>query len=391
MLQEIIDNLLAQLLHGTGWLNSVSRLVTIALIFVSAILAYYVTKFLINRIVPRLTKSRSSVFLRVISKNKTIHLIAHIVAGIVLLLGSDFVKEHDDIYSTYESIILNKLSLLYIFLIILFIISRIIWSVNSYYEKSFDYARQHPIYSYLKVVVLLVWIIGLVLIISFFMDTSPSALLTGIGAVSAVLLLVFRDTLLGIISSIQATALNIVKIGDRISIDKYNLDGTVLDVAISSVKIKNGDNTVANVPTHMLTTEIIKNWHGIEESGVRRIKRSVCIDINSITPCSEELLNSLKTYACIEQYLETKHKLVISNLELFRVFFQNYLDNSSSINHESNSYLRHLDPTPYGLPLEVCAFTNTVILKEFEQIQAEIFEYLFCKLPEFRLKVYNMT
>ncbi|HLX53271.1 MAG TPA: mechanosensitive ion channel domain-containing protein [Aquella sp.] len=392
MLEKFIDSILAPTLNATGWLHVASSVIVLLLLLIGAVITYYLVELIIKLVMVKFVKSRKLAFIKVLSKNKTLHSFAHIAAGVFLWWGSQTVIEHSDTYSNYEAVILGKLALLYIFVMSLVIASRIVWSINTYYEKHFDFARQYPIYSYLRVVILFIWVIGVVLVISFSLQTSPWALLTGIGAISAVFVLVFKDTILGIIASIQATALDIVRIGDRVSLKKYEVDGRVLDISINTVKIKNSDNTVASVPTYMLISEVVHNWRPVEESSSRRIKRAVYLDSDSVTACDAALLEKLQHLAIIKQYMLDNPDTEFINLTLFRVFFQDYLKRHKNINHNELVMVRHLDPLNVGgLPLEVYAYTTTYDLATFEQIQADIFEYLFSMLPIFNLKVYRQN
>ncbi|MCC2644869.1 MAG: hypothetical protein K0R94_647, partial [Burkholderiales bacterium] len=383
---------LEPMLNASGWLHIVSAAVVLLIILVSAVIAYYVVELIIKLITNRFVNAQSSAFLSVLSNNQTLHAFAHIVSGLVIWSGSMMVTEHSDIYSNYEAVVLNKIALLYIFVTCMVILSRIVWSINIYYEKHFDFAKQYPIYSYLKVIILFIWIIGVVLVISFSLQKSPWALLTGVGAVSAVFVLIFRDTLLGIIASIQATALDIVRIGDRVSLAKYGVDGRVLDISINTVKIRNGDNTIASVPTYMLISEVVHNWRPLEEASSRRIKRAVYLDSDSVMACDNLLLEKLKDLAVVREYMLASPENEFINLTLFRVVFQDYLKNHKDINHNELTMVRHLDPLNIGgLPLEVYAYTTTYDLAKFEQIQADIFEHLFSMLPTFSLKVYRQN
>jgi len=393
MLQKFIDSILEPMLDGSGWLHFVSAIVVILALLLAWIATYYIVKLVITGVTAKIVKPHHHGFFRILSQNRTLLMFAHIAAGLVLYSGSHAISEHNNsIYSNYETIVLENLALLYIFSTCLIIVSRLVWSINCYYEERFDFARQHPIYSYLKVIVLFVWVIGIVLIIAYFLQTSPWALLTGVGAVSAVFLLVFKDTLLGVIASIQATALNIVRIGDRISFDKYGVDGRVLDISINVVKVRNSDNTVASIPTYMLTSEVVKNWRAVEESDSRRIKRAVYLDSDSVVACEAAVLEQLQHLAIIKQYMLDNPNTEFINLTLFRVFFQDYLNKHKYINHNELVMVRHLDPLNVGgLPLEVYAYTTTYDIARFEEIQADIFEYLFSMLPIFNLKVYRQN
>ena len=218
--------------------------------------------------------------------------------------------------------------------------------------------------------------------------------MTGIGAVSAVFLLVFKDTLLGIVASIQATALNIVRVDDRVSLDKYNVDGTILSMAISTVKIRNNDNTIVTIPTYMITSEILKNWRGVSDFGARRIKRAMYLDINSVKECSDELYATLTQliYNLSNQQLAVPNidnsvKNNIINLNLYRQYIELYLYQHKDISKDYSILVRHLAPTPNGLPLEIHAFTHCVIWDDYERIQADIFEHCFAVLSIFELQV----
>lgn len=392
MLQKL--SILADtILNTSGGLHIIVAIVTIVTTLALAVITYFITKLFIKTATAKLIKNPQPNFLNALCLNRTPSIFAHIASGAVLWFSSRVIanSEYGATFN-YEVIVLNKLSLLYIFIICLIIASKIVWSINSYYEKQFDFARQYPIYSYLKIVILFVWFIGIVLIISFFLRTSPWALLTGVGAVSAVLLLVFKDTLLGIISSVQATALSIVRIGDRISIDKYGVDGRVIDIAINTVKIRSDNNTITHIPTYMLTTEIIKNWRAMEESGIRHIQRAVHIDSDSIIVCSPALLQQLEEIPIVKQYIVEHPDMQIANLTLFRVFFQDYLSKHKYIKSDALTMVRLLAPIAVGVqPLEIFAYTTKSNLVKFELIQAEIFEHLFSMLPFFSLKIYHQN
>lgn len=188
--------------------------------------------------------------------------------------------------------------------------------------------------------------------------------------------MIFKDTLLGIVASIQATALDIVRIGDRISLDKYGVDGRVLDISINIVKVRNGNNTISSIPTYMIISEVIHNWRSVEELCIRRIKRAVYLDSESVIACDAVLLEQIQRLPIIKQYMIDNPDGQFINLTLFRIFFQDYLDKHKDINHTELTMVRHIDSTGVGgLPLEIYAYTTIYDLGKFEQIQADIFEH----------------
>jgi miniconductance mechanosensitive channel len=390
VLRNWISAKLSLLFGEFSWLYTISFATVFVLIGILAIIAFYLFRVLASKFIEEPLKNSHIISLQVIAKSKILGLLAHLISGFIFFVGSLIIIEQDNRPSEFLAVALEKISLLYIFITLLFVISRFIWLLNTYYNKKFVSAKQYPIYSYLKVLILFIWIIGLILIICYFFNTSPWALLTGVGAVSALFLLVFKDTLLGIIASVQVTALNIVHIGDRISIDKYNIDGIVLDISISIVKVRNHDGTVANLPTYMLTTEVVKNWHFIEDGGIRRIKRSIHIDIMTIEDVKEQLVNSLLTSAEIVKYIGNNISKDTTNLTLYRTYLQKYLESYPALNKETFILVRHLDPTPTGLPLEIYTYVPNVSFFDFEQIQADIFEHAITMLPKFNLKIFQV-
>ena len=366
--------------------KAIDGLVTLAFVTGLAILIHYATKLFVIRLVRKALRQSRSIFLQVVAGNRTLNLLAPLSASLMCWWGIKII----DNYRVAPSIVIDifrYIALFYVLISILLIISRLIWSFNDYYERRFDFASQYPIYSYIKVVTLVFWVISVLSIIAALANTSLVAIFTGIGAVSAVFLLVFKDTLLGIVSSIQVTASNIVRIGDRIAIDKYGVDGTVIDIAITTVKVQNSDNTIATIPTYSLTSEVVKNWRGMTDSGGRRIKRSINIDIVSIKECSAELISSLSYIKSVKEYIAKNQGKEIINLALYREYLLDYLKYNPQINQNFTTVIRHMDPGPAGLPLEIYTFTNDTAFDAYEQVQSDIFEHCFAALAKFELCV----
>ncbi len=391
MLEDIMNSDLALMIQNTYLVKILSLAISIFMIAIIALLVQYLIKFIVIRVIKFIVLKTKPLLVDVIVNNKSISLISHLGSGIIIWTGSQLLSQQGQSYSLYVSMVMSNLALFYIFIIIVFIVTLLISSVGTYYENKVTFARQHPIYSYLKVINFFVWVISIVLIVSFFINKSPWAFLTGIGAVSAFFLLIFKDTLLGIVSSIQATASDIVRVGDTISIDKSDLEGTVIDISVNTVKIRSGDNTISTVPTYMLTTEIVKNQRWINEFGTRRIKRAIPIDINSITWCDDELLNKLNKFSCLVDYIKEHKDAYITNLELYRVYVENYLFEHIDIVNSKKIMVRHLYSDASGLPLEIYAYVNKVDVIEFEKVQAEIFEHCFSLLSDFNLKIFQLV
>lgn len=384
---DIITNLLQSIVHNQLWLEIISILVILVSILLVAYLAFSMTHLIIKKMIQ--IRTHRGRFIKVIIKYKVQNLISHIMFAFVLLYFAKFILEHNkQIY--LEGVILAKFAGLYLFFTCVMVITRLVSSLNGYYNEYFESAKEHPIYSYTQVINLFIWVVSVVLLISLSLDISLVTLLTGLGAASAVFLLIFKDTLLGIMSSIQATALNLVRIGDRITIDNQGVDGIVIDISISTVKIRNADNTIAYLPTYMITSSIVKNWRFMQESGARRIKRSIYLDPDKIKICDDKLHSKLLQNSQIAKYLN-KYDESVTNLMLYRMYLMDYLCNSLEINKEYPIMVRHLESSGSGLPLEIYAYTYKTDIVSYEHVQADIFEHAYVMLALFDLDTYKSS
>jgi miniconductance mechanosensitive channel len=280
-------------------------------------------------------------------------------------------------------------------------------AINDIYDD-YEISKSKPIKGYIQVGKILLWLFALILMISALLRSSPLLLLGGLGAFSAVLLLVFKDTLLGLFASVQFATDDMVRIGDWIEIPEYDADGEVLDISVHTVKVSNWDKTISTIPTYTLMANSFKNWRGMEMSGGRRIKRAVYIDLNSIRFSDAALLERLLKIKYIREYHlkkkkealkddllphvdaeETCQECNMTNLGAFRAYVLGYLKNHPKINPHMEILVRLLAPTENGLPLEIYAFCTEKQWEIFEDIQAEIFDHLLAILPEFQLAAYQ--
>lgn len=367
--------------------------ISIGLAIVIAVLVFYLCIILVEKVLNRiLIKLNPRVSLiKILVKHNLFRLFSHIAVGICLLLNLDsiFSLGHRVTIDPIALHVSTKLIQLYIFLAIIIIINKFINLVNVYYDKRFNKDNQLPINSYIQVLNLIVWLVGLILIISFFLNISPLAFLTGIGAVSALFLLLFKDTLLGIVASIQASATNIVKVGDYVELTNKSLSGTVIDISITRVKIKNDDNSISTIPTYMLTSEVIRNTSYINNYGAKLLKTSFKLNIASIKLINEELLNKLSEIDIVNNYIK-KHGNWhnITNLELFREYLEDYL--KAKPNVLSDAYpiiIKHLSSNEVGLPIEISIYVNDRNYYNLYKTEAQILEHVFIILGLFGLEI----
>ncbi len=281
-------------------------------------------------------------------------------------------------------------------------------AANEIYERS-SYFRGQSIQGYLDLVKLLVVAIGLILTVSLFTGQSPLVLLSGLGAAMAVLLLLFQDTLLSFVASLHIHSNDLVKEGDWIEMPAYDADGDVLNISLHAVTVQNWDKTITTVPTHKLLNTPYRNWRGMQESGGRRIKRAIYLDLNTVRFCDGEMIERYRKVDLVKDYVETRLAEAVrsaganettdctpfagpelTNLGVFRAYVTSYLKCRADLHQQGMALLvRELDPGPSGLPLEVYVFTKTTDWAEYEGIQADIFEHLVAAVPQFDLRVFQ--
>ncbi|MCH8328463.1 MAG: mechanosensitive ion channel family protein, partial [Candidatus Marinimicrobia bacterium] len=280
-------------------------------------------------------------------------------------------------------------------------------AIGDYLEHS-GYGRRYGVKSYVQLAKLILYIFGSLVIVAILIGRSPWVLISGLGALTAVLLLVFRDTILSFVASLQITSNNLVQVGDWIEMPAFGADGDVIDIALHSIKVQNWDKTVTVIPTHKLIESSFKNWRGMSQSGGRRIKRALYIDMSGIKLCNQETLDRFAQINLISTYVNERRDEVatynrerdisaellingrrLTNLGTFRAYIKAYLRSHPDINQGMTLLVRQLDPGPNGLPIEVYAFTSDTEWEKYEGIQADIFDHLLAVLPEFGLKVFQ--
>lgn len=268
--------------------------------------------------------------------------------------------------------------------------------------NTFAISKNRPIKGYIQIAKILIYFVGVIFIISFIFNKSPFALMAGLGAMAAVLMLVFKDTILGFVASIQLSANDMLKIGDWITMSKWGVDGVVTEINLNTVKIKNFDQTITTLPTYNMVSEAFINWKGMEEGEGRRVKRAFYIDVRTIRFCNEELFLKLKNIKSISGEVEKQMELWkecsqngndsferLTNLGVFRKYADVYLQSHPSVNETMSFALRERDPDPYGLPMELYYFSKNKDFKGYAGIQSEILEHVIAMLPEFGLAVFQ--
>jgi miniconductance mechanosensitive channel len=289
----------------------------------------------------------------------------------------------------------------------IFVLNSLLNAVGAVY-RDFEISRQRPIRGYIQIAKIILFIFISLVAISVILDRSPWLLLSGFGAMTAVVILVFKDTILGLVASIQLSANNMVQIDDWIEMPKYGANGPVIDITLHTVKVRNWDKTITTIPTYALISDAFVNWRGMTESGGRRMKRSVHIDMTSVKFCDEAMLQRFRKFQYLDKYLDSKLAEIeeynrtheadltevingrrLTNLGTFRAYIWAYLENHPMIHKDLTYMVRHLAPGPEGIPIEIYAFSTDQRWTYYESIQADIFDHILAVIPEFELRVFQ--
>mgnify|MGYP005903716599 FL=1 len=283
--------------------------------------------------------------------------------------------------------ILLKGCLIYLVITTLMLVNSFL---NSLYEISNEHEtlRNRPLKGIYQMINLVAIGIGIILIISILIDQNAATILAGLGASAAVLMLIFKDSILGLVAGVQLSANDMLRPGDWITMPKYGADGDVLEVSLTTVKVRNFDKTITTIPPYALVSDSFQNWRGMRETGGRRIKRSIFIDMTTVHFCSEREKEMFASRGWIDE-AQAKPETQVVNLYVFRNYLQNYLKEHPRTHKELMIMVRQMQPTSEGLPLEIYCFSNTTVWSEYEQIQGEIFDHILAVIPEFGLRIFQ--
>ena len=373
------------------------------IIFLGLFIINFISKKLISKLFKSLSVNTKTNFDDFLIINKTPIYISKLVPAALLFLIIPFW-----LYS-YEFLVGYALQILEIYLVLL-----IVWIIRSVlralkvYLKTVDSFKDKPIESFIQVVLILIWFLAILNIFSIITGKEITTFLAAMGALSAVILLIFKDTILGFVASIQLSSNDLIRIGDWITMKQFGADGDVIEINLNSVKIQNFDKTITTIPTYKLISDSFKNWRGMSESDGRRIKRSLSVKGSSIKFLSDEELVQLKKIKLLKNLISSKEEEIkkhnsnldidqsvlvngrnLTNLGLFRNYIEIYLKNASNINNNMTVMCRQLSPTPHGIPLEIYAFSKNKEWKNYEHIMSDIFDHLLASLKSFHLELFE--
>jgi len=394
------------LLTGTGLSESLVVFIENATIIIVtiglAILADFVVKRIIIGTIARLAKRSKNDWDDIFVERKVFNRLAHLAPAVIVYASLQYIFDLENLVR-----FLGNLTQSYMVLVVLLVIDAVLNAMHEIYRK-LPISQGRNIKSFVQVIKIVFYSLAVILIISFFSKSSLSGLFAGLGALAAVLLLVFKDTILGFVASIQLSANKMVNVGDWISMPKYNADGDVIDIGLNTVKVQNWDKTIATIPTYALVSDSFNNWKGMEQSGGRRIKRSLNIDMSSVGFLNREQIDKFRKFNLLKDYVVQKEKEIaefnkslnleadevtngrkMTNLGTFRKYLEEYLKAHPKIHTDMTFLVRYLQPTEKGMPLEIYVFSNDQAWANYEAIQADIFDHILAILPEFELRVFQ--
>lgn len=398
-----IRNFLQNIGIQDSYIEFLYHLIGIGFIILAAIISDIICRRIILTIIARIVRKTENNWDDIILERKVFNRLSHLAPAIVVYFSigfalKDFPKLLNFLQNTVD---------IYMIIIITLVINSFLLALNEIYQ-TLEISKNRSIKGYIQIVQIIVFSVAAIFILSVMIGKSPMRLFAGLGAMAAVLLLVFKDTILGLVASIQLSANHMVQIGDWITMDKYKADGIVTEITLNTVKVQNGDKTISTIPTYAMVSESFQNWRGMHESGGRRIKRSVNIDMKSVDFCTPEQIEKFKKMPFVNILVEENQKSLeyknesgnknefahvygnkLTNLGVLRYYLEGYLKNHPMIHKEYPLFVRQLQPTEFGIPVEIHAFSIKQDVVNYENIQSEIFEHILAIIPDFDLRIFQ--
>jgi miniconductance mechanosensitive channel len=366
-------------------------------------IAWLLTKKLIIDTIHKLFLKTKITWDDILIEKKIFDKLAYIIPALLVIFAVPSILRE---YPTLSNYIVT-LAMIVILLVIIWTIIALLAVFDDILSKS-PVFKGKPITSYIQVLNIMVYFVGAILILSLLLGKSPFYFLGAMGAMTAILLLIFKDTILGFVASIQMSVYDMVRVGDWIAMPKYDADGDVMSINLSTVKVQNWDKTITTIPTYAFITDSFKNWRGMSNSGGRRIKRAIYLKVSSFCFCDDQMLEQFKKYALIRDYILQKEKEIkksnsslidnesnpvniksLTNIGVFRVYAENYILSNPNINNEMTHMVRQLDPTSKGMPLEIYCFTYEKEWEKYELIKSDIFDHLLTIMSQFQLEIFE--
>jgi miniconductance mechanosensitive channel len=390
-----------------GVAENAAEYVSNALFILLIVLSIYISDIIAKRILVKglgiAVKKIRNTWDDVLYEKKVFNRLAHIVPAIIVFILTPLAFPESPVLS----VVLRNGAIIYMILITILVLYSFLDAVYEIYN-TYDISRQIPLKGFVQALKIVAVLVAFIFILSALTNKTPIYFLSGLGALTAVTMLVFKDAILGFVAGIQLSANNMIRPGDWIEMPQFGADGDVIDVSLTTVKVQNWDKTISSIPSYALISQSFKNWRGMQESGGRRIKRALNIDMMSVKFCDDEMIERFSEMQLIKDYLDSKKEEIaewnkemevdesnlvngrrLTNLGTFRAYVEAYLHGHPKIHDNMTFLIRQLKPTDHGIPLEIYVFSNDQVWANYEAIQSDIFDHLLAVLPHFDLRVFQ--
>lgn len=399
-----IDELLISWGVSPSIANELDQYIAFAVVLIVAFVADAVCRHILLKAIARLVKKTKATWDDIVFDHQVMVHLSRMVIPVIIYMCIP-VAFADTTSGTLEFLL--RICLIIILISFLSFINSLLKAIYAVYSER-EQLRDRPLKGMLQTLQVMVWFIGAIIIVSILINKSPVSLLAGLGASAAILMLVFKDSIMGFVSGVQLSANDMLKVGDWIAMPKYGADGTVIEVTLATVKVRNWDNTITTIPPYLLVSDSFQNWRGMRESGGRRIKRSINIDMTSVKFCTPEMLDKYRKIQLLADYVEKTEGVIKdynkehdidnsilvngrrqTNLGVFRAYLMAYLKSLPDVNQELTCMVRQLQPTDHGIPMELYFFCSIKDWVPYEGVQADVFDHVLAIIPEFDLQVFQ--
>ncbi|MBU0483026.1 MAG: mechanosensitive ion channel family protein [Proteobacteria bacterium] len=401
---DLMAGWLAEQGFSTGMIQLVEIVAAVIFLLLIIVVTAWVSRQLLVPVLEKAVRSTNNTWDDVLVAKGFFKRLSHLLPIVIIYVSADLMLQ--DFGPSAE--IVKRLAMSVFVVAGVRALDAFLLAVREISSNLGEASRGKPISGYLEALKIVFYVLAAIFVISILTDKSPWGILSVFGGLTAVVLLVFKDTILGFVAGLQLSSNDMVRIGDWIEMPSYGVDGDVIDLSIHTVKVRNWDKTIATIPTYALVSNSFKNWRGMSEAGGRRIKRAIHLDMNSVKFCTDEMLARFEKFSLLADYLQAKkeeinrynqeHRIDTSqlvngrrqtNIGVFRAYVVAYLKNHPKIHQEMTFLVRHLPPTAQGLPLEIYVFSNDQVWANYEAIQADIFDHLLAVIPMFDLRIFQ--
>lgn len=366
--------------------DTFDEIIIAVLLIAVAVGVDYLCQYIFVGSVKKLSEKSHFFWDSLLIKRKVVHNLVHAIPGIIVyaLLPMAFIRGKELL------LISQKICAVYIVIVLLLAINGFILVIMDIYNHR-EVNKNHSIKGFVQVIQVLAFFIGGIVIIAILVGKSPATLFAGLGASAAILMLVFKDTILGFVAGIQLSANDMLRPGDWITVPGSNANGVVQEITLNTVKIQNFDNTISTIPPYTLVNNSFQNWRGMVESGGRRVMKSIFLDLNTIKFCTPDMLDNMRKEIPLLADYKPDEGVTPTNSQMFRVYVERYLTSLPVVNTDLDLIISQLQSTEYGVPIQIYFFSRNKVWKEYERIQSDIFDHFFAMIPQFELKVYQYS